>query len=341
VSPGQNAVFSRDDGDDRKTRSNSLKVLNFDTDPLAFQLLRCPGACQRRSLVFRTFVSASLITIVTAAALPHEAEAQRRVVRRSPSRSVVVFARPYYPLYYSPFYAGWYGGWYGPGWYGRNGWYPYGFYDQYYPPYGYGYYDPSGSARIEIKPREAEVYVDGYLVGTVDDFDGWMQRLHVPYGEHEIQVYLQGYRTIREKVLFRPGATLKLSSVMEPLGAGEAQEPRPTPAEGAAARQPGAQRRYPSGQMPPEPSSRRRERAPAADFGSVAIRVQPADAEVLIDGERWDAPQGGDRLTVQLGEGEHRIEIRKEGYRTYSTSIKLLRGETVPLNVSLSRQEGR
>ena len=84
------------------------------------------------------------------------------------------------------------------------------------PPYGFGY-DPTGSARIEIKPREAEVYVDGYLVGTVDDFDGSMQRLHLPYGEHEIQIYLPGYRTIREKVLFRPGATLKLSSVMEPF----------------------------------------------------------------------------------------------------------------------------
>ena len=292
--------------------------------------------------MLRTIVSVSLVSIVTVGALPHEAEAQRRVIRR-PSSRVVVVARPYYfPSYYSPFYSGWYGGWYGPGWYGWNGWYPYGVYDQYYPPYGYGYrYDPTGSARIEIKPREAEVYVDGYLVGTVDDFDGLLQRLHVPYGEHEIQIYHPGFRTIREKVLFRPGATLKISSVMEPLPPGEAQEPRPAPAEGA--RQVARDRRYPSEGPPPgQPQpSRRRDRAPAADFGSLAIRVQPADAEVLIDGERWDAPQGGDRLVVQLGEGEHRIEIRKEGYRSYSTSIRLLRGETVPLNVSLSRQEGR
>jgi PEGA domain-containing protein len=335
-------MFTGDDDCRGRISRNSLKHRDFRMVPLAFQLLPSHGACLRRSLVLRTIVSASLISIVTAAALPHNAEAQRRVVRRPSSRGVVVYARPYYPVYYSPLYSGWYGGWYGPGWYGWNGWYPYGFYGQYYPPYGYGY-DPTGSARIDIKPREAEVYVDGYLVGTVDDFDGWLQRLHVPYGEHEIQIYLQGYRTIREKVLFRPGATLKLSSAMEPLPAGEAQEPRPAPAEGV--RQPSLQRRYPSEEMPQGPSSpRRRERAPASDFGSVAIRVQPADAEVVIDGERWDSPhspQGGDRLIVQLGEGEHRIEIRKEGYRTYSTSIRLLRGETVPLNVSLSRQEGR
>jgi hypothetical protein len=304
--------------------------------PLAFQLLQWLCACQRRSSVLRSIVSVSLLSIVTAAALPHEAEAQRRVFRRPSSRVVVFAARPYYPVYYSPVYSGWYGGWYGPGWYGWNGWHPYGFHGQYYPPYGYGY-DPTGSARIDIKPREAEVYVDGYLVGTVDDFDGWLQRLRLPYGEHELQIYLPGYRTIREKVLFRPGATLKISSVMEALPAGEAQEPRPTPAPGA--RQSGQQRRYPPDQLPQGAPSRRRDRAPADNFGSVAIRVQPADAEVLIDGERWDAPQAGDRLIVQLDEGEHRIEIRKQGYRTYSTSIRLIRGETVPLNVSLSRQE--
>jgi PEGA domain-containing protein len=287
-------------------------------------------------VVLRTFVSVSLVSIVTAAVLPHEAEAQGRHVHGH--GGVVYGVRPYYPVYYSPFYAGWYGGWYGfgLGW-GWPGWYPYGYYGPYYPPYGYD--DPTGSARLEIRPREAEVYVDGYLVGTVDDFDGWAQRLHLPYGEHEIQVYLKGYRTIREKVLFRPGATVKLGAAMEPLPAGEVQEPRPEPKPGAHQASP--PRGYPPDEASPPPSPRRRERAPAGDFGSVAIRVQPADAEVLIDGERWDAPQGGDRLIVQLGEGEHRIEIRKEGYRTYSTSIRLLQGETVPLNVSLSRQEGR
>jgi hypothetical protein len=277
----------------------------------------------------------SLFGIVTAGALPHEAEAQRPVDHHR-GRAVAV-ARPYYyPVYHSPFYWGFYGGWYGPAWYGWYGWYPYGFYG---PPYGYGYYDPSGAARIEVKPQEAEVYADGYLVGIVDDFDGFMQRLHLPPGEHEIQIYHQGYQTIREKVLFRPGATLKISSVMQPLPSGASPQPRPVPAEGS--RQGERQRPYSPEAGQAEPPSRRGDRGQAAGFASVAIRVQPADAEVLIDGERWDAPQGGDRLVVQLGEGEHRIEIRKDGYRTYSTSIRLLRGETVPLNVSLSRQEGR
>jgi hypothetical protein len=75
--------------------------------------------------------------------------------------------------------------------------------------------------------------------------------------------------------------------------------------------------------------------------GGVAIRVQPADAEILIDGERWESPQGGEgRLVVELGEGEHRVEVRREGYAPFTTTVRVRRGETYPLNVSLSRKEG-
>ena len=52
-------------------------------------------------------------------------------------------------------------------------------------PYGYGYgYYARADLRTQVTPREAEVYVDGYLTGTVDDFDGMFQRLRVPLGEH-------------------------------------------------------------------------------------------------------------------------------------------------------------
>jgi uncharacterized membrane protein len=69
----------------------------------------------------------------------------------------------------------------------------------------------------------------------------------------------------------------------------------------------------------------------------VAIRVQPADAEVIVDGERWESPEAGD-LTLQLAEGSYPVEIRKEGYRPYSATVSIRRGETTSLNVSLSQQ---
>ncbi len=271
----------------------------------------------------RKAICVTVFMVLTAAALPHEAEAQRRAFRRPAVRSVVYVARPYSPAYHSPFF----------GWYGWPGWYPYGWYPQYYP-YRYRY-DYAGAARLDVKPREAEVYVDGYLVGTVDDFDGWLQRLHVAPGEHELQVYLPGYRTYRENVLFRPGATIKIAHELEPLPAGEASEPRPTPSPGSS-RRPAEYPRQPRRGEYPAP-------APRAEMdsrsGAIAIRVQPSDAEVLIDGERWDSPKGGERLVVQLGDGEHRVEIRRDGYAPFSTTVRIRRGETLPLNVSLTRQE--
>jgi hypothetical protein len=74
-------------------------------------------------------------------------------------------------------------------------------------------------------------------------------------------------------------------------------------------------------------------------YGTIAIRVQPGDADVMIDGESWRGPEGQDRLIVDVAEGEHTIEIRKAGYRTYVMQVQVRRGDTTPVNVSLRTQE--
>lgn len=47
-------------------------------------------------------------------------------------------------------------------------------------------YPPDSSLRLQVSPKETEVFVDGYYAGTVDDFDGMFQRLHLERGEHEV-----------------------------------------------------------------------------------------------------------------------------------------------------------
>jgi len=84
--------------------------------------------------------------------------------------------------------------------------------------------------------------------------------------------------------------------------------------------------------MPPQARGGQRD-----DFGTLAIRVQPGDAEILIDGERWDGSDGGSRLNVQLGEGAHRVEIRRDGYKSYTANVRIRRGQTEALNVSLTQ----
>ena len=263
------------------------------------------------------------------------------------------YYRPYYPYYgfYAPFYSPFYSPFYG--FYG--GWYP--FYGGYaYPPY---YYSGNwSSARIEVKPVQASVYVDGYFVGEVDRFDGVFQRLDLPTGEHEIAVYLPGHRTYRERTLFRPGASYHFKAALEPLPAGTPDEPAPKPEPRAKGGDPSGDPRYqrdpgdpreprdpadprprdPRRTQPPQerPGDRRSDRAPqSADFGTLTVRVQPGDAVVVIDGERWDSPEGGSRLIVQLVGGQHRIEVRKEGFKPYTSTVQIRPGETQSLNISL------
>lgn len=249
---------------------------------------------------------------------PDEASAQRRGVRgvRVMPGRVVVMRAYYAPLFYDPWFS------------------PYGFGYGWYPPYGYGYgapYQPGASLRIDAEPRETEVFVDGYYAGSVDDFDGFFQRLHLEPGEHVVTLYLAGHRTSQQSVYLQPGRTFRIRHTMEPLPAGSAPEPRPaSPA--------------PRGTNTPRPP--RRDGGPRADdtavrqtdAGTIAIRVQPAGAEILIDGERWEGPQDNEQLVVQVAPGAHRIEIRRDGYRSYAADVDVRAGDVSPINVSLSRQ---
>jgi hypothetical protein len=191
------------------------------------------------------------------------------------------------------------------------------------------------------------VYVDGYLAGTVDDFDGVFQRLHVTPGEHEIALHLQGYRTIRQRLYLSPYGSRKISLTMEPLGAGEAMEPPPTPAVSPAeSDRTTRQERPPSRRRPTEPRETPPRDVPApplagepARGGSLVLRVQPGDADVLIDGEPSRGPAGDERLVVQVSEGRHRVDVKKDGYVTFSTEVDVKAGDSLPINVSLAREK--
>jgi hypothetical protein len=103
---------------------------------------------------FVTFFALAVIALI-ASATPTQAQGYH-------GHSHVVVTGGYY--YANPYFFAGYG-------------YPYPWAP--YPPYGYYGFDPDASLRIEVTPRDAEVYVDGYYAGTVDDFDGTFQRLHI------------------------------------------------------------------------------------------------------------------------------------------------------------------
>jgi hypothetical protein len=275
------------------------------------------------------------VAVCLLALIPRTASAQRRrgpVVRSS---VVVIGGYRYAPYwYYDPWFQ----------------WGPYG----YPPPFGYPYYgqfDNTSSVRLEVTPRDAQVFVDGYVAGTVDDFDGVFQRLRVRPGSHQIAIYLEGYRTVVQNLYLNPGGDQKVRLTMERLRAGEVSDPPPPASEQPQTEvqpepgrrlpgMPGPYRPGPGRPAPPPPDSTTDREAPGR-FGSLSLRVQPADAEILIDGERWATPQGQDRIGIQLSEGRHHVEVRKDGFSPYTEDVLIRRGATFTLNVSLSRGEPR
>ncbi len=60
--------------------------------------------------------------------------------------------------------------------------------------YGYPAGAPFGGVRLEVLPRHAEVFVDGYYAGNVDDFDGSFQRLELEEGAHNIEIRAPGFQ---------------------------------------------------------------------------------------------------------------------------------------------------
>jgi hypothetical protein len=241
--------------------------------------------------------------------------------------------------YYSPFFYGPYSYW----------WYPYPFF--WGAPYGYPYgyygavYNYESEVRLQVTPKETQVYVDGYLAGTVDQFDGFFQRLRLNPGQHELTLYLEGYRSATQTLYLQPGGDFRIRHSMEPLAPGETPSPRPEPpptpppAPSAllAPASPAAPASPPTPSAPAMPSSGIVVQSPR--FGELAIRVQPAGAEVFVDGERWNGFDREQRLVLQVAEGRHRIEVRKDGYDDYSTEVQVRAGETSSINVSLPRRD--
>jgi hypothetical protein len=126
--------------------------------------------------------------------------------------SLAYSARPYYydpfwvsgafgwsPMFYAPWSLMWAAGGYGP-----------------YPGWGYGSTTfNTGALRLKMKPREAQVFVDGFLAGNVDEFDGVFQSLRLAPGGHKIEVRMDGFETVTFDVHIQPDRTMTITQGMK------------------------------------------------------------------------------------------------------------------------------
>jgi hypothetical protein len=201
-----------------------------------------------------------------------------------------------------------------------------------YPYLYYPRFDQRAFIRLRVTPDDAAVYVDGFYAGVVDDFDGVFDGLPLPPGGHSIVLYLEGYRTARHNIYLPPGASFSLHETLAPLPPGMPSEPPmvvpPVPSP------PAGSYRMPVTPPPPVTAAGETTPLPIANFGTLDLRVQPATASVVIDGQPWVSSDGA-HFVIELPVGAHRVEVTAPGHQRYAREVVVREGETMRLNVSL------
>jgi hypothetical protein len=266
--------------------------------------------------------------------------------------------RGYYPFYswgYYPFYS-----W---GYYPFYSWGYYPFYSSnyyYYPRYyGYGYY-AYGHVRIEVKPKQAKVYVDGGYMGTVDEFDGWWQRLDVPPGLHKIVIREPGYAPYAVTMRILPDDDYKIKYKMEPgkdvineqemfperdknypdRYAPRYRDREPSQPGNEGQYEPGERDQYDRGEPETQGQPSTMEEPQETERATVVLKVEPSDATVYVDGNYYgiaDADRSGE-LNILLSPGPHKVEVVRPGYESYSQTIDLSVDRTNQVTITLQKK---
>ena len=131
----------------------------------------------------------------------------------------------YYPLFGSGFGYGYGYAYYDPWRYGATRWL-WSRYGMWYDPWGYDPYgnvpysssgysssvrdtEPkrTGSIRLKSNQNKAKVYIDGALVGVVDEFDGLSDHLELEGGPHQLELRADGYETYVGVLVVEVGKT--------------------------------------------------------------------------------------------------------------------------------------
>jgi hypothetical protein len=170
---------------------------------------------------FSVLVGSSAVAATFAFASVPRADAAVRVGFRRP-----LVVGHFYGFYGAPYFGFGYG--YGP----------------YWGPYAYPY--PSeraemgaavaaglGAVDMNVKPGEAQVWVDGKYVAEARDLDGSPSYLWLAEGPHQIEVFKDGYAKFKEEIDVHRGVKRDLKVRLEKGRSGELGAPAEGPGAGS------------------------------------------------------------------------------------------------------------
>lgn len=198
------------------------------------------------------------------------------------------------------------------------------------------------------EPAGADVFVDEELLGQTPLTTGIVQ------GSHRVRIQLAGFKPWQNEIDVTANSAMNFTGIrLQPADAVVflvSEPPRAnvtvdgeykgvTPLELALTpEQTSTIRLFKQGYQPASRqvtvgsgSQQRLQLTLAPELVTIEFRVTPADAELYID----DRSYGAAAQTLQLPASSHRIEIRREGYVDYKTSITPHSGMAQQLDIKL------
>ena len=190
-----------------------------------------------------------------------------------------------------------------------------------------------GGLDLNVKPKKAEVFIDGTPVGPVDRYDGFPGYLWLEPGSYELAFYLEGYETLTRRYSIYPGVVV---DVKERLAPGAAVPPEPPELDEFS-----WDDSAPS--APPvagEPPATGEELGGGEGVGRLQLSIRPGDTAVYLDGQFLGTGEELSQLSAGLvvEPGEHVLELVRPGYATEQVPIKVPAGERIDVDLTLRQR---
>lgn len=205
-----------------------------------------------------------------------------------------------------------------------------------------------GAVDLNVRPKKADVYVDGELAGRAGRFDGFPGYLWLDDGEHQLVFVHEDYATVAKTIEVRGGALVDLrvrlqSGVSRPASEFFVERParrRSTPERVEPYRDRERDR------VPPPDRSRERSRTNAraqspldarSESARLKVEITPQDASVYLDGRFLGSVADLERLHsgILVDAGDHTLSVVRPGYEGSELDFEAVSSEEVVLKIEL------
>jgi hypothetical protein len=78
-----------------------------------------------------------------------------------------------------------------------------------------------------------------------------------------------------------------------------------------------------------------------SNSGGVSFEVNPSDAQIFVDGKYYGVAENfdGTKQPLTLPVGQHRIELRAEGFQVVTFDVNVLAGQVIPYRGDMGQQQ--